>query len=199
MTLICGGCDKHFNRNEDATLHMQDVHRSSPSPTHTPNPSPGSITLNHSCKEQAFIEVEELILVIENLTQGVYDPTSEDKTREEVKNQLNRFKRINNKKIYKQRETTLKVKKLVKEVERLTDEYELSSEVATKQYRELKYQDKQKEKIIKEITELKADIKQKTQQIVESDSDNEVQEIPKNVVLNRDATENKCITCNKKR
>ena len=57
--------------------------------------------------------------------------------------------------------------------------------------------------MIKEITELKVDIKQKTKQIVEmkelvdSDSANEVQEIPQNIAMNREATKHKCNACNK--
>ena len=97
----CGNCDMHFNRNDEAKLHISNDHPNkstpkTPAPTPTPTSKPYSPGTELSLQDQAVVmeeakEEQDLYDALDFITQNVIDPDTEKETRDDMKIKLDRY------------------------------------------------------------------------------------------------------------
>ena len=93
---------------------------------------------------QAVTEAEDLYIALEILTQSDFDPDTEKKSKEEMKDKLSRFWDILKKKTDLQKQTSTQIKQLKDDVQRIKSELKLTEEVATNQSVDLDKRDNEK-------------------------------------------------------
>ena len=155
--------------------------------------------------QQAAKEEEDLYNALENLTNSKFDSATEEATKKDIKDKLIRFKEITIKKTDIQIQTSVALKQLKAEVERLKSDSVLREQVVESQMRELDEKDKDKVTLAKEVEALKSDIKEKDKFIKELEEATEadpedrdvVVEVSQNHTMNKDLTGHKCNACDK--
>ena len=182
MSFQCGACNKIFDKNEEAILHMKEIHPKEaaviPSPAPSPVPSPTNRLFSREVEMELSNEEEVLVAAAEEedklyeelllLTQSIKEPESDN-----LNEKLVRLKHVMLKKTALQKETTDKVKSLMNEldvvnhnctlmkeiIERQTDELEVARKEAEKNNKDIRTQrdkhKKEQETLEKELTSLR--------------------------------------------
>ena len=172
VSFKCGVCDKSFETNDKAILHMKDVHKNSnrtttpsssilnPTPTPTsPTPTPTNPTPTPAQEDE--LNQEDDVLEAAKEEQDLYDEIfrlSEDfnhekekEAGEDIQEKLRRFRKIMTTKDTLLKEARNNVKKMITEQNVARHNYNMLKEVEERQHCELEEKKKEMEKIKKDV------------------------------------------------
>ena len=179
----CGACNIPFDKNEDAIIHMSDVHpkesvtatptsspaqsaASTPAPTASPNPQSVSQEVADELdrEEEVLVaaakEEDELYKDICLLVESMEDPESEN-----INEKLERLKVVMAKKSALQRETTNKLVGLKSELENVNHNCKMMKEVTEIQTKDLEAAQQETDKFKRDTKTLKDKLK-KEQEVI---------------------------------